>query len=206
MNTEKEKQIDQIIEVEWEMFQKVQNIGGRAQCQDDFETFWIMRTSQYENWSDSMRAVYLKYLLRCREEDRNLVTEKYARMMEYTDTKYYDTYLAPAMPPVPHVNYRLINQILVHLLAWEQDFARRYPKLAARSRPITSEEDAGGFTSMETYARGELLTYPTELLQLYLDYTDELSHQGQSLSVMIEDTMVKLYGYKSIDEAESTLP
>ena len=56
---------------------------------------------------------------------------------------------------------------------------------------------------METYARGELLTYPTSLLQLYLDYIKELQAEGKSLSVMIEDTMVRLYGYNSIEDAEA---
>ena len=91
------------------------------------------------------------------------------------------------------------------LVSWEQEFAQRYPKLAARSRPVTAEGDASGFTSMETYARGELLTYPAPLLRLYLDYVKALAAEGKSLSVMIEDTMVKLYGYESIEEAENSL-
>ena len=31
--------IDEIIQLEWEQFDKVQNVGGRANCQDDFKTF-----------------------------------------------------------------------------------------------------------------------------------------------------------------------
>lgn len=201
----KQLQIDEIIAIEWNMFQQVQNIGGRADCQDDRQTFQIMRRSQYDNWSDAMLSCYLDYLRSCRDSGRNLLTEKYARMMEFTDTQYYDEYLAPAMPAVPHVNYRLINQIVEQLISWEKDFVREYPKLAGRSRPVTADFDAQGFTSVETYARGELLTYPTRLLQLYLDYVNELKVQGRSLSMMIEDTMVKLYGYKSIEEAEAQI-
>ena len=32
--------IEEIIDIEWDMFQHVDNIGGRASCQDDFETFY----------------------------------------------------------------------------------------------------------------------------------------------------------------------
>lgn len=204
MNTKSQK-IEQIISMEWDMFQEVQNIGGRASCQDDWETFQIMRLSQYENWSAAMTDCWLSFLKGCKAEGRNIVTEKYARMMEYTDTAYYDKFLKAAMPAVPAENYRIINEIVPQLVDWEQDFARRYPKLAGRSRPVTEEGDATGFTSMETYARGELLTYPKELLQLYLAHVKALAAEGKSLSVMIEDTMVKLYGYQSIEEAENTL-
>ena len=48
------EKIQKIIDIEWEMFQQVDNIGGRADCQDDKETFYIMRRSQYENWSGEM--------------------------------------------------------------------------------------------------------------------------------------------------------
>ena len=51
---EKKDMIAEIMEIEWDMFQHVQNIGGRASCQDDWETFEIMRLSQYENWTDEM--------------------------------------------------------------------------------------------------------------------------------------------------------
>ena len=57
---------------------------------------------------------------------------------------------------------------------------------------------------METYARGEFETYPTELLQLYADYVENLKSTGKSMSLMIQDTMVKLYGYSSIEEAEAS--
>lgn len=201
----REEQIDIIIKTEWLMFQGVQNIGGRASCQDDCETFQIMRLSQYTNWSDEMLDCWHPFLLQCFGDGRNLVMEKYARMMEYTDTAYYDRMLASSLPKVPRQNYQLVNQIVERLVAWEQDFANQYPKLAGKGRPVTAEGDASGFTSMETYARGELLTFPTELLELYLAYIKELTAAGKNLSLMIEDTMVKLYGYASIAEAENSI-
>lgn len=197
--------IEQIIDIEWQMFQKTVNIGGRASCQDDHETFWIMRRSQYENWSEDMIGCYFDYLRSCETEGRNLVTEKYGRMMQYTDLSYYNKHVASYMPPVPQSNYQLINRIMPTLIDWEEQFAAAYPRLAGQGRPITSDGDATGFTSMETYARGEFETYPRELLQLYADYVEELKAEGKSLSLMIQDTMVKLYGYTSIEDAEASL-
>ena len=87
----------------------------------------------------------------------------------------------------------------------EKDFAKAYPKLSGAGRPITADGDSTGFTSQETYARGELATYPTDLLELYADYLKALKAQGKSLAIMIQDTMVHLYGYETIDDAEASL-
>ncbi|MGE4487789.1 MAG: DUF4125 family protein, partial [Synergistaceae bacterium] len=42
--------IESIIQMEWEFFDKVENEGGRASCQDNWETFSKMRRSQYMAW------------------------------------------------------------------------------------------------------------------------------------------------------------
>ena len=39
----KQEKIEKLIQMEWEDFQKVNNEGGRASCQDDPETFFISR-------------------------------------------------------------------------------------------------------------------------------------------------------------------
>lgn len=48
---EKMKLIQRLIEREWTLFDKVRNIGGRASCQDDRKTFFIMRGSQFLSWN-----------------------------------------------------------------------------------------------------------------------------------------------------------
>ena len=55
---EREALIDEVIEREWEQFQYVQNEGGRASCQDDHETFVIMRKSQFMNWTQELLESY----------------------------------------------------------------------------------------------------------------------------------------------------
>ncbi len=201
----KKSKIEKIIAIEWEMFQGVDNIGGRASCQEDFETFYIMRFSQYGSWSYEMVCGYLSFAEKCQSVGRNLVTEKYARMMEFTDPNYYEENLVSNLPHVSRQNYLLIDKIVASMVQWEIQFSLMYPKLSAASRPITSDGDATGFTSMETYACGELATYPHELLLEFADYVKKLQDEGKSLSMINQQIMVNLYGYNTIEEAEASL-
>lgn len=123
--------IEEIIKIEWKMFQKVENIGGRASCQDDSETFYIMRRSQYDNWSEEMVDIYYDFLQGAAKDGRNLVSEKYARMMAYTDLHYYNKHIKGNLPFVPVKNYRIINLIVEQLIAWEEDMAQKYPAFPA---------------------------------------------------------------------------
>ncbi len=197
--------IEAIIEIEWDMFQHTENMGGRASCQDDFETFYIMRGSQYANWTDEMRSCWLNFLKKSQAEGRNLVAEKYGRMMQFTNLHHYNKHIKPFVPAVPQSHYNMINTIVEAQIGWEKDFAAKYPKLSMTGRPVTSEGDLSGFTSMETYSRGELQTYPEELLKLYTEYVQQLKEEGRNLSMMIQQTTVLMYGYDTIEEAEASL-
>ena len=50
----KQEKIEKLIQMEWEDFQKVNNEGGRASCQDDPETFFIMRRSHFAPWTEEL--------------------------------------------------------------------------------------------------------------------------------------------------------
>ena len=39
----KDPVINDIIKYEWDMFQETENIGGRASCQDQYDTFYANR-------------------------------------------------------------------------------------------------------------------------------------------------------------------
>ena len=77
--------------------------------------------------------------------------------------------------------------------------------ISGTGRPVTSDQDKYGFTSLETYARGELETYPVELLEMYADYVRQLQAEGKSLAMINQGIMVKMYGYETIEEAEASL-
>lgn len=112
LQTPDKAKIEEIIKIEWQMFQNVDNLGGRADCQDDFETFYIMRRSQYDNWTEEMVRVYGDFAAKSLKEGRNLISEKYARMMAYTDLHYFNKHLKDKLPAVPMINYRIINGIV----------------------------------------------------------------------------------------------
>ena len=77
--------IEEILELEWEMFQKTQNIGGRASCQDDKRTFYLMRESQWKVMSQAVLKQYYADLCEAKNQGRNMVAEKYGYMMENYD-------------------------------------------------------------------------------------------------------------------------
>ncbi len=201
----KADRVENILKIEFDMMQNTQNIGGRASCQDDWETFYIMRGSQYASWRDDMLEFWEDFVTKCHEQGRNMVTEKYAKMMRFTDPLYYDMNLKPFLHETPQESFPLIDEIVTAMVKWELEFAEKYPKISGTGRPITSDQDKYGFTSLETYARGELETYPVELLKMYADYVKELQADGKSLSMINQGIMVKMYGYETIEEAEARL-
>ena len=46
----KQLSISEIISIEWDMFQQVQNIGGRAECQDDISITCVSAATGEEIW------------------------------------------------------------------------------------------------------------------------------------------------------------
>ena len=77
----KDAVVNDIIEREWEMFQKTQNIGGRAACQDQFDTFYANRYSQHSIWQPDTLESYRNDLIAAGMAGRNLIAEKYGYMI-----------------------------------------------------------------------------------------------------------------------------
>ena len=191
-----------IVEIEWEMFQKVNNIGGRASCQNDKTTFEIMRLSQYSSWTVEMIRSYECDLTSAEQVGRNLVMEKYAYMMEYTDSAYFEANLASSLPKTDAETMAIIREIVDYLVDCETALSRTFPKLSRAGRPIASKDDSFGATSMETYAIGELKTYSRTTLELYLGHVRKCKAAGINLALTVKEMMVSLYGYASMDDAE----
>lgn len=196
--------VTEIINMEWEMFHSVNNIGGRAECQDQAETFEIMRRSNLATWPEELLYSYRADLYAAVEAGRNLMTEKYARMMENTDPKGYEE-IRQYLPSVDESSMQLVVRATEILMQWEREVRGRYP-LATRGRDLDYDNvDSGGKTSFETYLQAELETYSHSTLSLYVGYLEELDSAHVNGSQLVYENMVTLYGYHDLDEANAQM-
>lgn len=198
---DKNELIEAVVMLEWKQFQAVENEGGRADCQDDFETFEIMRKSQYLPWDTALIESYLQDILDAQSKPWNLITEKYARMMESTVPEEYEV-LKDKLPHRSRKRIEMQEEILRIRVKMEEEFADEYPNLHTTARSIHTFEDTPSNTSFETYCRGELGTYSDRTVKLYLDMVKRLESDGENLSRKTLEYMVKFYGYDSIEDAE----
>lgn len=197
--TEKDLLIAAIIGAEWQMFDKVQNEGGRAACQNDARTFAIMRYSQFAPLPQDVLESYRDDLEQAAREGRNLLAEKYAYMMEYTDPATFDRTLRDHLPAVSAYKQALCARIANRLIRDEQQFAARYPALHAQGRP--TEGAQADDVSVHVYALGELKTYSERTLERYDAWLR--AHPEENISVSVHRVMVQLYGYDSLEAAEA---
>ena len=123
--------MSEIIKLEWDMFSHVSNVGGPASCQMRPDTFKIMRKSQAATWSDELLASYLEDLKAATREGRNIMTEKYARMMESTFPEEYRK-LAASLPPVDKETLQKIEEIVAINVGWKAELFDRYPRLSGK--------------------------------------------------------------------------
>ena len=190
-----------LIKEEWENFHNVNNQGGKADCQNDPETFFIMRRSQFSTWSEELVESWHNDLVTAKNAGRNLLSEKYAWMMR--STAPYEFRAISGYLQFPSIlTEQLIEEIIAIEVSWMEEYEKKYPFMASGNRPIHTCDDCEYVTSFETYLRGELYTYSAKTVKLYHNMVLQLKSEGKSMSVIIMDNMVKAYGYKDLDDAE----
>ncbi|MCI7768325.1 MAG: DUF4125 family protein [Oscillospiraceae bacterium] len=192
---------EEIILMEWNWFDKVQNEGGRADCQDDWETFSIMRRSQYYCWNEELLRSLLLDFRAAAEDGRNPIREKYGYMMQSTAPARFEE-IKSSLPDISEEKAALREAIIPIQVGWMEEFAEKYPRLAAGARVIHTYEDSPAQTSYETYLRGELSTYSDVTLKLYGGFIVSVSNAEKNLAGMIMERSVKMYGFGSLAEAE----
>ncbi|MGN0465618.1 MAG: DUF4125 family protein [Lachnospiraceae bacterium] len=198
----REELIQHILEEEWEMFTTVNNRGGRADCQDDRQTFAIMRVAQLSVWNEEVLVSYLLDLLEAKEAGRNLMTEKYAHIMEKTYPEEYEQ-IKNFLLPVSDYAKLMVETILKIYTIWEKEFSKKYPRVRKRGRTDNINAAITGEASVEDYQYGELMTYSERTLRAMLECIGEAPDKNLYIEEL--SNMIKPYGFKTIEEAEESL-
>ncbi|MDN4471433.1 DUF4125 family protein [Demequina zhanjiangensis] len=193
----------EVVAHEWEQFQLVRGDDGRAACQDNPAEFEVQRLGQFMTWPMPLLDSYKADLEAADAAGRNLLTEKYARMMEPTEPERYARELSPHLPPLTAERVAAQEEIVAVQVAWARDFHRQYPGLGAAMRVLTTAEDTLQSTSFETYLRGELGTYSDATLALYRRLIDDTVAAGQNLTWRTLAYTSIFAGYPDIDAAEA---
>lgn len=199
-----EEIVERIARLEFQAFDQVQNEGGRADCQNNWPTFSIMRKSQYLTWDRTMLLQYYYDFETELEKGHNLITEKYGRMMESTAPEKYEK-IKENFPELTEEKKAIIEGIVGLQVAWMEAFAKEYPYLAGNARSIHTFEDHAYNTSYETYLRGEISTYSDKMLELYGRYIVGYASRGANPAYDIMTNSVHMYGYETLDKAEEAM-
>ena len=194
---EKEKIINKILEKEWKYFSNLNNIGGRADCQDNREDFIIMRKSQWETFNEETLLSYLEDL----NSKNNPLFQKYAQMMKYNSPEEYKK-IKDILEKASEEKTDLVNKIMFIYMEWEKEFFESYPIFSSMGRPLYSSEDDNIETSIETYLRGELLSYSEKTLKLYLNYVIDNKEKNINLAIKNMDNLARMQGFNDSDEVE----
>ena len=195
--------VETVIRLEWDQFQRTDNEGGRAACQGNWPMFHEMRLSQFLTWTPALLASYENDLRQADRVGRNLVTEKYARMMASTAPDIYRERIEPYIPRLSAQRVARQEHVIARQVAWAREFAGRWPALGEAMRVLTTAEDTPEQTSFETYLRGELGTYSDTTFDEYERLAAHITEQGGNLTEQIVRNTVRLEGYAGLDEAQA---
>lgn len=195
---EKEKLIDEILEKEWNYFSNLNNIGGRADCQDNREDFIIMRKAQWLTFNEETLLSYLEDL----NSKNNPLFQKYGQMMKYNSPKEYEK-IKNLLEQPSSQKIDLVEKIMEIYMKWEEEFFKAYPIFSSMGRPLYSKQDDDEDTSIETYLRGELLSYSEKTLALYLKYILEMKNKNINLAVKNMDNLASMQGFENSQDVEN---
>ena len=194
-----------IVRHEWNQFQQTNNEGGRASCQGNWPVFHQMRLAQFLTWPEELQTSYAKDLDDADAVGRNLITEKYGRMMASTWPSQFHETIEPYIPKLSDARVAQQERVIAQQVAWAADFRSRYPKLGDAMRVLTTAEDTQEKTSFETYLRGELGTYSDRTFTLYEAMIKAKLDAGENITEQTLLNTVLLGGFDGLDDAEASL-
>lgn len=170
--------IDSIISIELEMFLdvKTRQEDGSAQCQEEPDTFKIMRWMSHSVLSAETLKSYLEDLISAKIADRNLMTEKYALMENL----------------IPHPKDNpIITKIAVIELNWMNELRPKYPNLL--------HENSSTF---KNYLICEYETYSDETIDCLMADINTAIDKKLNLTELRYKNLFKRLGYKSLEDLD----
>ncbi len=170
----REELVKEIVEMELDMFNQVRT-SEPARCRENHQTFRSMRAMTHSVLSTDTLESYLSDLHIARDEGRNLLTLKYARI----DRQISPLKESPAIETIAAVEEK-----------WMKELAERYPRVIK------------GGPEFRVYLTSELETYSDGTLDLYLRDVLDAEKAGRNLAEERFNWLFERIGYGSIEEAE----
>ena len=121
--------------------------------------------------------------------------------MKYNSPEEYEK-IKDILEKPTKIKINLVNEIMSIYMEWEKEFFEKYPIFSSMGRPLYSSEDNDIETSIETYLRGELLSYSEKTLKLYLDYIIVNKEKNMNLAIKNMDNLAKMQGFNDSDDVE----
>lgn len=177
-NMKKEKIINNIVLLEWDMFNNVTNIGKRAYCQDMKGNFIFSRKAYWNIYNEDILNSYLSDLKKANKEHISLVSLKYAFMMQLTDEEYFKK-IEEKLVPISEKKKLLIELIMLICRQWLENIATS--NIYKGYRKLFSKEDSVKNTSVETYLYGEYMSYSTDTIFKIFIYIIEKYYKNINL-------------------------
>jgi len=173
--TSNEAAIKRIIDLEWTMFHSVK-ASEPAACQEEEGTFRLMRWMSHSVFPGALLEALEDQLAQAAAQDRNLMTEKYARM-------------GGQIPPLK--NSPLIGPIVAAEREWMLALHRRWPL----TFPGTGER-------FEAYLAADLETWSDRSLELCHGFVLAALAEGRNPVQERYANLFQRLGYASIEERE----
>lgn len=190
--------INKIVEIEWNEILKIIPTNEKE------DTFKIMRKSQFELWSEELLKNYLQDLLAAEDRGWNLITEKYARILKYTDMVSYQK-IEHMIPQVPEETEEIIDMVVALQDEWMKLFEKHYPRLANAAKSIDVYENEENKATYKQVLKSELMTYSANTIYLYTTMIINFKKTNQNYIQKMMEITCKYYNYVMIDEAERNL-
>lgn len=153
--------LDEVVRSEWLALDEVRGLDGRASCQDDARTFAVFRIAHHLALPRELLWALARRSARGASTARNVIEEKYARMMAVTDPDRYALLWSGRLPAPSPVKRAALDDIARAMAPMVSAAERELAPLSARRRPAVS--GTGSVSSID-YLMAELACHGLDAL------------------------------------------